>query len=36
MEHTMTERLAELEARKAEARVAGGEYAIERHQSRAR
>jgi acetyl-CoA carboxylase carboxyltransferase component len=34
MEHTMAERLAELGARKAEARVAGGEYAIERHQAK--
>src|SRR5580693_4334843 len=34
MEHSMSERLAELNARKAEARVAGGEKAIERHQAK--
>jgi acetyl-CoA carboxylase carboxyltransferase component len=34
MEHSMAERLAELDARKSEARVAGGEKAIERHQAK--
>src|ERR1700721_1266587 len=34
MEHSMAERLAELDARKAEARLAGGEKAIERHQAK--
>jgi len=34
MEHSMAERLADLDARKAEARVAGGEKAIERHQAK--
>jgi acetyl-CoA carboxylase carboxyltransferase component len=34
MEHSMADRLAELDARKAEARVAGGEKAIERHQAK--
>jgi acetyl-CoA carboxylase carboxyltransferase component len=34
MEHTMAERLAELNARKAEARIAGGEDAIARHQAK--
>ncbi|NNN00886.1 MAG: acyl-CoA carboxylase subunit beta [Acidimicrobiaceae bacterium] len=34
MEHTMAERLAELEARKSEARMAGGEVAIARHQAK--
>ena len=36
MEHSMAERLKELEARKAEARVAGGEKAIERHRAKGR
>jgi acetyl-CoA carboxylase carboxyltransferase component len=36
MENSMALRLAELEARKAEARVAGGEKAIERHKSKGR
>src|ERR1700728_5021264 len=34
MEHSMAERLKELEALKGEARVAGGEKAIERHQAK--
>ena len=34
MEHSMAERLTELEARKAEAREAGGEIAIERHHAK--
>jgi len=34
MEHSMAERLAELEARKAEAREAGGAKAIERHHAK--
>ncbi len=34
MEHTMAERLQELESRKAEARLAGGERAIERHHAK--
>jgi acetyl-CoA carboxylase carboxyltransferase component len=34
MEHTMAERLADLDARKAEARMAGGEVAIARHQAK--
>ncbi|HET8990431.1 MAG TPA: acyl-CoA carboxylase subunit beta [Acidimicrobiales bacterium] len=34
MEHSMAERLKELEARKAEAVVAGGERAIERHHAK--
>src|ERR1700678_812709 len=36
MEHSMAERLKELEAFKAEARVAGGEPAIERHRAKGR
>jgi acetyl-CoA carboxylase carboxyltransferase component len=36
MEHSMAERLAELEARKAEARMAGGETAIDRHRAKGR
>jgi propionyl-CoA carboxylase beta subunit len=36
MEHSMAERLKELEARKAEAFVAGGERAIERHHAKGR
>jgi propionyl-CoA carboxylase beta chain len=36
MEHSMAERLKELEALKAEARVAGGEKAIERHRAKGR
>src|ERR1019366_1197288 len=34
MENSMVQRLSELEARKAEARVAGGERAIERHKAK--
>jgi acetyl-CoA carboxylase carboxyltransferase component len=36
MEHSMAERLKQLEAFKAEARVAGGETAIERHRAKGR
>src|SRR5665213_1169190 len=36
MEHSMAERLKELEAFKTEARVAGGEKAIERHHAKGR
>ena len=36
MEHSMAERLKQLEAFKAEARVAGGEIAIERHRAKGR
>ena len=34
MEHSMGDRLRDLAARKAEARVAGGEAAIERHHAK--
>ncbi|MBW4078557.1 MAG: acyl-CoA carboxylase subunit beta [Acidobacteria bacterium] len=34
MEHTMAERLAQLEVRKAQARAAGGDAAIERHRAK--
>ena len=34
MEHSMSERLAQLEALKTEARLAGGEKAIERHRAK--